>query len=89
MGASKSDATRGIYIGTLDALPAQNFPPADYVALGRIHHVRITGGMEHVRYYGSPIPLSLDECGKSEYIHLVTFSNGKLRSVENSDVPVT
>ena len=27
VGASKSDAVRDIYIGTLDAFPAQNFPP--------------------------------------------------------------
>jgi exonuclease SbcD len=37
VGASKSDAVRDIYIGTLDAFPAQNFPPADYIALGHIH----------------------------------------------------
>ncbi len=36
-----------------------------------------------------PIPLSFDECGKSKYVHLVTFSNGKLESVENLNVPVT
>ncbi|GCL82759.1 exonuclease [Escherichia coli] len=80
---------RDIYIGTLDAFPAQNFPPADYIALGHIHRAQIIGGMEHVRYCGSPIPLSFDECGKSKYVHLVTFSNGKLESVENLNVPVT
>ncbi|EEU1439071.1 exonuclease subunit SbcD [Escherichia coli] len=89
VGASKSDAVRDIYIGTLDAFPAQNFPPADYIALGHIHRAQIIGGMEHVRYCGSPIPLSFDECGKSKYVHLVTFSNGKLESVENLNVPVT
>ncbi|HBN4286751.1 TPA: exonuclease subunit SbcC [Escherichia coli O25b:H4-ST131] len=83
VGASKSDAVRDIYIGTLDAFPAQNFPPADYIALGHIHRAQLIGGMEHVRYCGSPIPLSFDECGKSKYVHLVTFSNGKLESVEN------
>lgn len=71
VGASKSDAVRDIYIGTLDAFPAQNFPPADYIALGHIHRAQIIGGMEHVRYCGSPIPLSFDECGKSKYVHLV------------------
>ncbi|STL41298.1 exonuclease SbcD [Escherichia coli] len=54
VGASKSDAVRDIYIGTLDAFPAQNFPPADYIALGHIHRAQIIGGMEHVRYCGSP-----------------------------------
>lgn len=40
VGASKSDAVRDIYIGTLDAFPAQHFPPADYIALGHIHRRR-------------------------------------------------
>ncbi len=54
VGASKSDAVREIYIGTLDAFPAQNFP-ADYIALGHIHRAQIIGGCEHIRYCGSPI----------------------------------
>ncbi len=45
VGASKSDAVRDIYIGTLDAFPAQNFPPADYIALGHIHRAQIVGGL--------------------------------------------
>jgi exonuclease SbcD len=53
VGASKSDAVRDIYIGTLDAFPAQNFPPADYIALGHIHRAQMIGGSEHIRYCGS------------------------------------
>jgi exonuclease SbcD len=65
VGASKSDAVRDIYIGTLDAFPAQNFPPADYIALGHIHRAQVVGGCEHIRYCGSPISLSFDETGKA------------------------
>ncbi len=63
VGASKSDAVRDIYIGTLDAFPAQAFPPADYIALGHIHRAQIVADSEHIRYSGSPIPLSFDETG--------------------------
>ncbi|NYY75886.1 hypothetical protein DMI70_06680 [Escherichia coli] len=63
-GASKVTPCVTFYIGTLDAFPAQNFPPADYIALGHIHRAQIIGGMEHVRYCGFPIPLSFDECGR-------------------------
>jgi exonuclease SbcD len=73
VGASKSDAVRDIYIGTLDAFPAQNFPPADYIALGHIHRAQIVGGCEHIRYCGSPISLSFDETGKAKSVHLVSF----------------
>lgn len=89
VGASKSDAVRDIYIGTLDAFPAQNFPSVDYIALGHIHRAQIVGGQEHIRYCGSPIPLSFDECGKTKSVHLVSFAEGKLHSVEALPVPMT
>ena len=89
VGASKSDAVRDIYIGTLDAFPAQNFPPADYIALGHIHRAQVIGGCEHIRYCGSPISLSFDETGKAKSVHLVSFSEGKLAAVETLEVPVT
>ena len=89
VGASKSDAVRDIYIGTLDAFPAQNFPPADYIALGHIHRAQKIGGTEHIRYCGSPISLSFDETGKAKSVNLVTFSEGKLAEVTPLEVPVT
>lgn len=89
VGASKSDAVRDIYIGTLDAFPAQNFPPADYIALGHIHRAQKIGGSEHIRYSGSPIALSFDETGKSKSVNLVTFADGKLDDVTPLVVPVT
>lgn len=45
--------------------------------------------MEYVRYCGFFILLSFDECGKSKYVYLVIFLNGKLESVENLNVSVT
>lgn len=89
VGASKSDAVRAIYIGTLDAFPAQNFPPVDYIALGHIHRAQKIGGTEHIRYCGSPISLSFDETGKAKTVNLVTFSEGKLAEVLPLEVPVT
>ncbi|HDS1235796.1 exonuclease subunit SbcD [Pluralibacter gergoviae] len=89
VGASKSDAVRDIYIGTLDAFPAQNFPPADYIALGHIHRAQKVGGSEHIRYCGSPIALSFDETGREKIVNLVTFADGKLQEVTPLAVPVT
>ncbi|MRS17065.1 exonuclease subunit SbcD [Enterobacteriaceae bacterium RIT691] len=89
VGASKSDAVRDIYIGTLDAFPAQNFPPADYIALGHIHRAQKIGGTEHIRYCGSPISLSFDETGKAKSVNLVTFCEGKLADVTPLEVPIT
>ena len=89
VGASKSEAVREIYIGTLDAFPANRFPPADYIALGHIHRAQVVGGCEHIRYSGSPIPLSFDETGKNKSVNLVTFANGCLEDVTPLIVPVT
>ncbi|MBZ4276242.1 hypothetical protein LAN30_26915, partial [Mycobacterium tuberculosis] len=54
--ASKSDAVRDIYIGTLDAFPGQRFPRADYIALGHSHRAQLVGGGEHIGYGGAPLP---------------------------------
>lgn len=89
VGASKSDAVRDIYIGTLDAFPAQNFPPVDYIALGHIHRPQVIGGQQHIRYCGSPIALSFDETGKAKSVNLVTFADDRLADVTPLTVPVT
>lgn len=89
VGASKSDAVRDIYIGTLEAFPASHFPSVDYVALGHIHRAQKIGGSDHIRYSGSPIALSFDETGKSKSVNLVTFSDGHLAEVLPLTVPVT
>lgn len=89
VGVTKTDAVREIYIGTLDAFPAQNFPPADYIALGHIHRAQLIGGTEHIRYSGSPISLSFDETGKAKSVYLVEFADGALHDVTALPVPVS
>ncbi|MBD2825143.1 exonuclease subunit SbcD [Xenorhabdus szentirmaii] len=87
VGASTSDSVRDIYIGTLDAFPAQAFPPADYIALGHIHRPQIVGKSEHMRYSGSPIPLSFDEVGQEKSVCLVDFNADKLNSITLLPIP--
>lgn len=88
VGVTKSDAVRDIYIGTLDAFPAQAFPPADYIALGHIHRAQRIANSDHIRYSGSPIPLSFDELGKEKSVFLVEFSEGQLSQVTPLNVPL-
>jgi len=87
MGVTKSDAVRDIYIGTLDAFPADAFPPADYIALGHIHRAQRVAGSEHIRYSGSPIPLSFDELGKEKSVFVVDFTDGALGLVTALPIP--
>jgi len=87
VGAKTSESVRDIYIGTLDAFPASAFPPADYIALGHIHRPQQVAGSQHIRYSGSPIPLSFDELTNEKQVLLVEFEKAKLKKVESCAVP--
>lgn len=87
VGAGSSDSVREIYIGTLEAFPASAFPPADYIALGHIHRPQKVAGLEHIRYCGSPIPLSFDEVGQQKTVLLAEFAGGALQGVTPLPVP--
>ncbi|ORM67933.1 exonuclease subunit SbcD [Pantoea rwandensis] len=87
VGVTKSDSVRDIYIGTLDAFPAQAFPAADYIALGHIHRAQRIADSEHIRYSGSPIPLSFDELGRDKSVFLLDFSN-QLEAVTALTIPL-
>ncbi len=88
VGASCSESVREIYIGTLEAFPAQCFPDVDYIALGHIHQAQKVAKSEHIRYCGSPIPLSFDEAAQQKVVNIVSFEQGKLASVKPLDIPV-
>ena len=87
VGVTTSDSVRDIYIGTLDAFPAQAFPPADYIALGHSHRAQNVAKSEHIRYSGSPIPLSFDELGKAKSVFMVDFAAGALQQVSALEIP--
>ncbi|MFI8417629.1 exonuclease subunit SbcD [Serratia sp. NPDC078593] len=88
VGVTTSDSVRDIYIGTLDAFPAQAFPPADYIALGHIHRAQQVAKSTHIRYSGSPIPLSFDEVGKAKSVFMVDFADGILQQVTPLEIPI-
>ena len=87
MGVKISESVRDIYIGTLEAFPASAFPPADYIALGHIHRPQVVAKSEHIRYCGSPIPLSFDELGTQKQVLIAEFSEGKLKNVTPHPIP--
>ena len=87
VGASASESVREIYVGTLEAFPSNAFPAADYIALGHIHRAQKVGGLEHIRYSGSPIPLSFDEAAQSKEVLLVTLGEAGLQEVTPLTVP--
>ena len=88
LGVTKSESTRDIYIGTLEAFSADGFPPADYIALGHIHRPQIVAKSEHIRYSGSPIYLSFDELNSRKQVVMVEFDGAERKSITPADIPV-
>ena len=88
-GAQASDTQDNIYLGNLENIQASQFPGIfDYVALGHIHRAQAVGGMEHVRYSGSLIPLSFSETKDDKVVTVLEFSGGKLSKIEELPVPL-
>lgn len=87
VGASASESVREIYVGALEAFPTSAFPPADYIALGHIHRPQIVGGQPHIRYCGSPLPLSFDEARQQKEMLLVDLDATGLQAITPLPVP--
>jgi exonuclease SbcD len=87
VGASTSESVREIYVGALEAFPTSAFPPVDYIALGHIHRPQQVGGLAHIRYSGSPIPLSFDEARQQKEVLLVDVDDSGLQHVTPLSVP--
>jgi exonuclease SbcD len=87
VGASAGESVREIYVGALEAFPTNAFPPADYIALGHIHRPQKVGGLEHIRYSGSPISLAFDEARQQKEVLLVDLDESGLRAVTPLVVP--
>ncbi|XAH21759.1 exonuclease subunit SbcD [Xylophilus sp. GW821-FHT01B05] len=87
VGASASESVREIYVGALEAFPTSAFPPADYIALGHIHRPQKVGGLEHIRYCGSPIALGFDEARQAKEVLLVDLDHTGLQAVTALPVP--
>ncbi|WP_315982886.1 exonuclease SbcCD subunit D C-terminal domain-containing protein [Aliamphritea spongicola] len=88
MGVQTSESVRDIYVGSLEAFPANHFPPADYIALGHIHRPQKVSKSDTIRYCGSPIPLSFDELRSQKQVLLVDVAPGEAARVTELPVPM-
>jgi len=87
VGVTTSESVRDIYIGTLEAFPANAFPEADYIALGHIHRSQKVAKSDHIRYSGSPIALSFDEANQNKKVLIAEFEQAKLSQVIEQNIP--
>lgn len=87
-GAEASEKQDNIYIGNKENIKAGDFPAVfDYVALGHIHRPQEVGGLSHVRYSGSLIPLSFSETRDEKSIYLLEFQGKQMKEAKSLAVP--
>ena len=90
-GASvSSDSEKDIHVGNLGQVAGDSFPAEfDYIALGHLHRPQLVNKMQHIRYSGSPVPLSFSENNDRKVVLVADFADGKLSDVEEIPVPVS
>ena len=87
-GSSASDSEKEIHVGNLGQICGDQFPTEfDYVALGHLHRPQTVGGFGHIRYSGSPIPLSFSENDDRKSVLLQKFEDSKLKDLIEVPVP--
>ena len=83
------DKTERLIMGGVECISATAFhSDIKYVALGHIHKAQRIGGKEHIRYSGSPLPMSFSE---RNYKHqVVVFDlDHEITNLKTLEIPVT
>jgi exonuclease SbcD len=73
-GASTSEGVKDIHVGNLGQVGGDQFlVEFNYIALGHLHRPQLVNKMHHVRYSGSPIPLSFSESDHGKVVIMIDF----------------
>ncbi|EZP37063.1 exonuclease SbcCD subunit D C-terminal domain-containing protein [Janthinobacterium lividum] len=87
-GEMSNDSERRIVIGGTEMLPSGIFDTSiAYAALGHLHKAQAVGGQEHIRYCGSPIPLSFAEVNYRHQVLCLDIDGEQLTEVRVIEVP--
>lgn len=87
---SDDDDNERVIMGGVENISAQIFSKSfDYVALGHIHKAQKIAIQEHIRYSGSPIPMSFSEKNYKHQVLLFDLENGALGPIEAVEIPVS
>lgn len=87
-GEASSESERRIVIGGAEALSASLFDPAiAYAALGHLHLAQRVGKQEHLRYCGSPLPMSFAEIDYRHQVLCVDLSGESVAGITEITVP--
>ncbi|QCR21284.1 exonuclease SbcCD subunit D C-terminal domain-containing protein [Pontibacter sp. SGAir0037] len=89
-GGTASESEKEIHVGNLGQIGAEQFPEEfDYVALGHLHRPQQVNNRHHIRYSGSPIPLSFSEVTDKKVVFILDFEEGKLANLRELEIPAS
>ncbi|MDX5436966.1 MAG: exonuclease SbcCD subunit D C-terminal domain-containing protein, partial [Pontibacter sp.] len=72
----------------LGQIGADQFPKEfNYIALGHLHRPQLVNKAHHIRYSGSPIPLSFSEVTDTKVVFILDFEEGKLTDLRELEIP--
>ncbi len=87
---SEKDKSERVILGGTELIDANAFNEnIIYTALGHIHRPQKVGGKEHIRYSGSPIPMSFSEHNYNHQVVMVTIEGDELKQIAALPIPVT
>lgn len=88
--ANDIDDPERLIMGGVECISAAAFhSDICYVALGHIHKAQRLGGRDHVRYSGSPLPMSFTEHGYRHQVVCFELEDETARNIATLDVPVS
>lgn len=89
-GITPSESEKEIHIGNQGYVDANKLPELfDYIALGHIHRPQKVANKNHIRYSGSPIPLSFSENADRKIVLILQLSEKGLTDLQEVAVPLT
>ena len=82
------DKTERLIMGGVECIPATAFhTDIKYVALGHIHKAQKIGGKEHIRYSGSPLPMSFSELNYKHQVIIFELDQ-EISNLESVEIPL-
>lgn len=84
------DKSERLIMGGVECIAATAFhEEIKYVALGHIHKAQRIGGKEHIRYCGSPIPMSFSELNYKHQVTVFELDKKSISKVDLIEVPLS
>ncbi len=84
------DKSERLILGGIECISAATFnEEVKYVALGHIHKAQRIGGKDHIRYSGSPIPMSFSELKYKHQVVVFDLGEQNISNLKSIEIPLS